>query len=354
MTARAYHAFIIIITILFAACTPQSQVVELPTVAVLPSLTPSSTSTSTPSPTHTLTPTPTLTPTTTDTPTNTPTFTPTLSATPSVTRTPSITPTHTLTHTPTATDTPVATNTPDAPQITSFSASTTSAAPNASVTLRWVSVSDTARIDQMNQQGAVVNSFSVTPSGELPVAIPAKSGRLVVYRLVALRGGQQAQQSIPITITCANPWFFGNELAPPNSGCPTTVGSIGDGKFQPFQRGFMIYVNANGVNTIYGLQNDGNRYVSFVSGWDGTGFPEYGEPPNSSLIKPREQFRWAFLDTLAPVGTWESAIGWGTSEINRDSRTIQFEESGAFYIDGPNNAVFRFSGGSSGTWSRLR
>ncbi len=352
--SKAFHAFIIIIAILFAACSPESQVAELPTLAVLPSLTPSLTPTLTPTPTNTLTPTPT------NTPTATATFTPTLSATPTVTHTATVTststvtPTNTQTPTATATFTPVPTNTPDTPQITSFTASSNTAAPGASVTLRWVSASDSARIDQLNQQGAVINSFSVTPSGELPVAIPAGSGRLVVYRLVAIRGGEQAQQSIPITISCATPWFFGNELAPPNSGCPTTVGSVGDGKFQPFQRGFMIYVDANGVNTVYGLQNDGNRYISYVSGWDGTGFPEYGEPPNSSLIKPREQFRWAFLETLAPVGTWESAIGWGTAEINRDSRTIQFEENGAFYIDGPNNAVFRFSGGSSGTWTRLR
>jgi hypothetical protein len=173
----------------------------------------------------------------------------------------------------------------------------------------------------------------------------------VVYRLVAIRGNMQAQQSIPIQISCPIPWFFGDQYAPANSGCPTAVGAIASGKFQQFERGLMIYVTANGLNTVYGLQNEGNRYISYVAGSDGSGL-DYDDPPDG-LYKPREQFRWAFLNTLAPVGTWQNAIGWGITDINRDSRTIQYETGGAFYIDSP-SGVYRFSGGEQGTWSQIR
>lgn len=331
---------------LTAACQPEPQVIELPTLASLPTLTPSDTPTMTPFPTDTPTPTPT------DTPTITPTYTPSLTVTPSLTPTSTVTPTNTVTPSPTPTDTPTVTPTPDTPQILDFTASSTSPVPGANVTLRWSSIADAARIDQLNQQGAVVQTFSVPPSGEITVTIPGNLGRLIVYRLAAIRGGQETARSIPITVSCAIAWFFGNEFAPVNSGCPAALGAVAAGKYQPFERGLMIFVTANGLNRIYGLQNANNRYISYVSGWDGNSM-DYPDAP-SGLYRPLNEFRWAFLNTLAPVGTWQDALGWATADINRDSRTIQFEDSGAFYIDAPGGAVYRFSGGDSGTWLKIK
>lgn len=341
----------ILLVLMVAACRTQPQVVELPTVAVLPSLTPSNTPTLTNTPTNT--PTLTATPTATDTPTLTPTLTATTTNTPrpSATVTSSVTPTATQTPTNTATLTPTLTPTSNLPSIASFTASATTGQPGTGITLRWSTVSDTTRIDQLNQQGTLTQSFSVVPTGELAITLPSDSGSQVIYRLVAIRSGMQSQQSIPIQISCPVPWFFGDQYAPPNSGCPTALGAVGSGKFQQFERGMMIYVNANGLNTVFAMQNDGSRYLSFVAGGDGSG-STYGNPP-SNLFKPQEQFLWAYANTLAPVGTWESAIGWGLAPINRDSRTIQYETGGAFYIDSP-NGVYRFSGGTSGTWSQIR
>lgn len=354
MLIRLWQLLITVsILLLVTACQPQeSEIVELPTLAELPTLTPSDT------PTPTNTPTDTLTPTATDTATATPTSTPSLTSTPSVTATPSvtvtssITPTNTLTPTSTATNTPTLTVTPDAPQILSFTGSVSSAAPGTNVILRWSTVADVARIDQLNQQGAVAQTFSVPVSGELTVTIPANQGKLIVYRLIAIRGSQEATRSVPVTVTCAIAWFFGNEFAPANSGCPVAVGAVAAGKFQPFERGVMFYITANGLNRIYGLQNDGNRYTSFVSGWDGNSM-SYPDAPDN-LYRPSNEFRWAFLNTNAPIGTWQSTIGWGTTEVNRNDRTIQFEDSGAFYIDAPNGGVYRFSGGDSGTWQKIK
>ena len=351
MVLRMKFTLILIVAILLAACQPQAEVVELPTLAILPSFTPSDTPTITPFPTSTPTPTSTLTPTATDTPTTTLTPTSTLTATPSVTVTSSVTPTNTLTHTPTATSTSTTTPTPNAPQVLTFGASSTSAARGGTITLRWSTISDSARIDQLNQAGAVTQSFSVAASGDLAVVIPVDATQLVVYRLVALRGGQEARQSVSIQITCPIPWFFGSEFAPPNSGCPTAVAAVAAGKYQPFERGLMIFVTANGLNRIYGLQNDGNRYTSYVSTWDGAGM-SFDDPP-SGLFRPINEFRWAFLNTLAPVGTWQNALGWATADINRDARSIQMEQNGAFYIDTP-NGVYRFSGGDTGTWSKIK
>lgn len=342
------RVLILVVIMLAAACQPQqAEVVELPTLAVLPTLTASNTPTNTPR--NTDTPTATNTP----TPTNTFTPTPTLSVTASLTNTPSITPTATNTPTSTATATPPATATPNVPQIISFTSSANNVQVNATIVLTWQAIADSARIDQLNSQGAVTQSFPVSPSGQLSVVIPGNTGQQVIYRLVAQRGGQEVSTSIPITITCAIQWFFGAPPAGSNVGCPTAVGAIAAGSYQPFERGFMIFVSANGLDKIYGLQTQDNRYIAYTDGWDGTTI--VSDSPPGGFFSPQAMFNWAYYNTNAPVGAWNGAIGWATSNINNDVRTIQFEQnSSAFYIDAPGNIVFRFSGGDSGTWTRIK
>ena len=103
---------LLVCMVLIAACDSQQEVVVVPTLMVLPSMTPTDTATLTPIPTDTATITPTFTETPTETATDTFTPTPTETATdtltPTFTRTPSRTPTRTprFTRTPTLTPTP--------------------------------------------------------------------------------------------------------------------------------------------------------------------------------------------------------------------------------------------------------
>lgn len=84
----------------------QEVAVALPTVGVLPTLTPTAIPTTGLPPTFTLTPTDTLTPTNTEPPTFTPTVSPTITDTPAPTETPTITPTASVSPTPMPTETP--------------------------------------------------------------------------------------------------------------------------------------------------------------------------------------------------------------------------------------------------------
>jgi hypothetical protein len=337
--------FFILTILVVAACSPAEEVAELPTLAVLPSVTPSFTPTATPTATLTFTLTNTLTSTATNTHTPTATYTHTATTTPS--QTPTATSTLTTTSTPTNTVTP----TPNAPQIITFGASATTVTSNSSIVLSWNTISDTARIDQLNQQGAVVQTFSIIPTGQLTVLVPGGT-RLVIYKLTAQRGGQEVTQSIPITVQCPISWFFGDQYAPASANCPTSVGAIGVGAFQSFERGFMIYVNANNLNRIYGLQTQDGRYIEYTNGWDGTTLTTSSPP--GGLFEPQQMFNWAYFNTNAPIGSWNGAIGWGTGSIDSGNRTIQFEEgTGVFYVDSP-VGVFRFSGGSNPTWTRIK
>ncbi len=353
MFTRLSHLMVLIILLLLAACQPQAEeVVELPTLAVLPSLTPSHTPTPTFTPTATLTFTPTL------TPTNTPTATVTLTRTPTVTATFSVTPTFTLTFTPTftatptATNTPVATNTPNAPQILSFTTTATTALPNSSITLAWNSIADTARIDQLNQQGALMQTFSISPVGSLVVTVPANAGSLVVFRLAVQRAGQEVTLSLPIAIQCASAFFFGS--VPQGAACPSGNSTTGIGAFQDYERGFMVYISANNQSIIYGAVDNGNRYVQFANSWDGvTSYSCFGTVPGG-LVAPQGIFAWAYCNTAAPGGgSWVDGLGFATADGNIDNRTIQFDTAGGFYIDSP-IGVFRFSGGSNLTWTKVQ
>ncbi len=346
---------LILLLLGLTACQPEAQVAELPTLAVLPSLTATLTPTNTLTPTSTLTPTPTNTATPTSTPTLT--LTPTVTTTATITRTPTstLTPTPTQTPTPVATDTPTLTSTPNTPQILSFTASATTGAANSTLLLRWATISDSARIDQLNQQGAVMQTFPITPNGELSVVLPPNAGKQVIYKLVALRSGLEVSQSLPITLLCTVGWFFGDQFAPPAAQCPTAVGAIAGGAFQSFERGVMLYTNANGLDKIYALLNTGNTYTAVTSGWDGSSqTPNFGNPP-SGFKSPAEHFLWVYNTQLAPVGTWVQAMGWATGDLNKDNRTIQFEQgTNAIYIDAPGGAVYRLVGGDAGTWAKIK
>jgi hypothetical protein len=224
---------------------------------------------------------------------------------------------------------------------------------NTTIVLTWQAIADSARIDQLNSQGAVTQTFPVSASGQLSVVIPGNTGQQVIYRLSAQRAGQEVSTSIPITITCAIQWFFGTPPAGSNVGCPTAVGAIAAGSYQPFERGFMIFTTANGLDKIYGLQTQDNRYIAYTDGWDGSTI--VSSSPPGGLFAPQAMFNWAYFNTNAPVGAWNNAIGWATANINNDARTIQFEQNSlAFYMDAPGNIVFRFSGGDSGTWTRIK
>lgn len=381
---------ILVSLVVLAACQPSEQIVVVPTLAVLPSPTITDTPTYTPFPTWTDTPTPTetpsLTPTFTLTPSDTPTETdtPTLTLTPSNTWTPSktlfptLTPSNTPTDTPTHTRTPLPTRTftPVPPtrtptftatplaQIITFGADMTTVTPGASVRLAWSTLADLVRIELLNQNGSLIQSFTALPPvGSLVVITPSNQGRSVQYRLVASRTGTEAglqgaeaSQTISISIVCAVSWFFGDQYVPPGTPCPAAVGAVAQGAFQRFERGVMIYVNANGLNRVYGLQNDSARYLGAVSGWDGTTIDESAAP--AGFFRPEQMLNWAYYHTLAPVGTWNSAIGWATTPLDTGFRTVQWEGSiggsSPFYVDAPNGEIYRFSGGDAGTWIRVR
>ncbi|MFW5748746.1 MAG: hypothetical protein ACOCYT_03950 [Chloroflexota bacterium] len=354
---------------LLAACggSEEAEVGQLPTRFVAPTDPPTATATATdpssPTPlaTFTATNTPSLTPT--DTLTTTPTLSPTpsLSPTPRATATFTLTPPPTATNTPIPTATPIASATPNTPQINSFEASAASVAGGTPITLTWQAVGDIARIDQLGEQGTVQQTFSVQVTGQLPVTVPNTGGQ-VIYRLTVQRGGQEVSRSIPVQVqvTCAIPWFFGAQLAPPEAGCPLAAQTNITGKLQVFERGIMLNLSINAEDRVYGLNGQNNRYMVYRNNWDGvtTYTVPCGTAP-AGLQNPQDVFNWAYHNTLGTVGLWcdaTNSIGWAVAPANLSvSFTVQFEATGTgFYIGIPGFSTVRISGEpQTGTWQRL-
>ncbi len=370
--SRSSLALIMLIVAALAACAPQPQdAAELPTLLVLPTLAPSSTMASSPTPTITPTATHTLTLTATVTPSITPTRTPAATHTASATTAPRNTPTNTITPTQTpvpVTETPTITPTSSLPQIITFTTSSTTAVVGGQVALTWEAVGDAVRIEQVNPQGVIVQTLgALAQSGSTTVIIPSGQGTQIIYRLVVTRGTTSETRTVTIAISgqtsnCPIPWFFANP--PADAGCPTGPAVTADGAFQPFERGVMLYTNANTQNTVYGLANVGgmlaeNSYNRAVSTWNGTDtyatFNCAGAPPQG-FATPDRQFAWAYCNTNAPIGTWNYSIGWPTAPIDTSQRTIQFGQTGIIFIDSPSGIIYRLNpfqpNAVFATWSR--
>jgi len=365
----------LIILLSLAACNgTEEQVAELPTRIILPSDTPTFTPTftETPSATPTITPIPPS-----ATATNTATFTPTPTST--STTIPSATPipptnTATITPLPSNTPQPTATPTPNTPQIFRFVSNLTSvngtitAQAGTSLILSWESSADIVTIEQMSSQGTVEQVFSVTPTGQLPVTIPTTSTVQIIYRLVAQRGGTSTTQNLPIVIqqVCAVPWFFGSQLALPQSGCPSSGSVSLTGKIQFFERGLMINLTLGGQNWLYGIigttSATNGSYVAHVSAWDGvsTSTALCGTPA-SGFFAPQDVFNWVFNNssTLSINNyVWcdrSNALGWGVGNFQANvTYTVQYELNNvAFYISIPGYGTVRISGGATGTWQKV-
>lgn len=331
---------------------------ELPALLQLPTatetLTPTITFTPTITPTASSTPTLTHTPVPTETETGIPTETPT----PTITSTdlpPTATPTFTITPTETPTPLPTATATPLAPEIISFTASSVTVTGGSAITLTWQTNADTASLQRLNDQGVVQETFSIAPTGQLPVTVPNITGQ-VTYRLIAQRGGQEVAQSLQIAVqmTCSFNWFFGNQFA---EGCPQSQEVSAIGAVQLFERGIMIQVTAGGQNRVYGLNNTNGQYMVYNNAWDGT--TTYtcacGSPP-AGLFDAQGVFNWAYNNTNGTTGPWwtPSGIGWAVNNIDTNNfQTLQAHSDGSsFYLRVPGIGVIRFSGGAvTGTWS---
>jgi hypothetical protein len=337
-----------------AACSPATPEPELPTLAVLPTITPSRTPTDTPIPTWTPTETRTPTPTITRTPTPTVTLTPTLTVTSSITPTSTNTPTPTLTPSDTPTPTSTFTPTSSVPVISDLSVSPNEANVGDTVTLTWDAEGDQTTLQIQNQFGNTVSQVNLPPRGSQQVVIPDSIRTLAVFRLNVTRGGLTESRSVAVDLGCDGLFFFAAGRID-GSICPEGQPSTSTGRYQPFQRGTMLWIPQK--DRVYFLYSGSqNGLFSRLEQQTLTG--TLPVQPSGQFL-PEEEFAGVWLQTFSPNGnTWESEIGYGTQNAQQFTFTIQeVEGSTAFFvgIDSLFLYLIQPSPGSldTGTWALI-
>jgi hypothetical protein len=331
---------ILSLLVLLAACQTPTPVVVVPTLAVLP------TETETPIPTDTLTPTETLIPT--DTPTPPPTTTFTLS--------PSSTYTETATHTQTRTFTPSLTITDTITPTFSLTPSDTPDLPLLG-DLALLAANVTVLPPEIRYGTGTLTALAqiraLTPAnGTSAIGVPPTGVALGTPVLVTL-------PPPPQTTTCAYPppgnlnaMFASDPTLQALLGCaagappvPTLLSSA----WQPFERGFMIYL-AGTPGSIYAITSDGRfrRFDdTFVSGVD----PESGgETPPSGLFEPVRGFGKVWRSNV----DIRALLGWATQQERGDTASVQlFARGRAIFLPGYGQTYFLFDDATftgGGTW----
>jgi hypothetical protein len=325
---------LLLLVALLTACQSQN-VADLPTVAVLPSVTPSFTPTNPPAATRT--PVPTFTHTPTATLTQTPSTTPTATKT-STPRPPTATSTSTITPTPSRTPTNTPTATPAEPRILSFTTSATEAAANSQITLAWTTDAERVRLERISTDGQVAEATEVQTDGNAIVTVPGGAAQ-VVYRLVAVKANKSTTLSLSINVksACSMAWFFN---AAKSDVCPSGAVQIASGAFQNFQNGYMFRFQLGALNRVCGVQFDLNRYTCYnYVAYSGT--PPVTPP--AGFQAPGADFQDAFYNQLALGGPWYNVIGWATVSISSSTINTQFDTNGNLYAQLP-TGVYVFDG----------
>lgn len=141
----------------------------------------------------------------------------------------------------------------------------------------------------------------------------------------------------PVDRVCDSTWFF---IEPRPAGCPLNPPNVGQGVYQTFQNGYMLWVGNQ--DAIYVLYNDQQspRWQVFRDYFN-EGMPEFAaeyiSAPSPGLWQPRRGFGLLWRDNRVI----RDRIGWATMEWEMPFSTqVQTGNDGAVYMSRPDGQVF--------------
>jgi hypothetical protein len=181
-------------------------------------------------------------------------------------------------------------------------------------------------------------TLTFTPT-RTPSVTPSITATLLIAPVIA---GQSTAISInPASVNCPYNWFFSN---PQPNVCPLGGASIGSGSILYFERGFMVWVEAQ--DAIYVFFNDvgSPRWQVFNDAFDAGLMPEsdpsfdVNVPPLS--WQPRRGFGLIWREQTQA----RDRIGWAIQESETSYNVpIQASPDGVIYMGLPNSGVVSLS-----------
>lgn len=159
-------------------------------------------------------------------------------------------------------------------------------------------------------------------AGSLTISAPTEvtSARFTIF-------GQEGTgaDGIPVTITCAYPWFAAGER---QTFCPNAPARMAQAAYQPFERGLMVWFEGR----IWWLDNGGNGRIE-PDRWAG-GDVVYDETPPAGLYQPVRGFGTLWVADSSV----RSALGWATAP--EQGYTLQVQETNDFARPGQRGSYY--------------
>jgi hypothetical protein len=160
---------------------------------------------------------------------------------------------------------------------------------------------------------------------------------------------QPAPIIAPVDALCPSAWAY---IQPPPPGCPLAPATVGQGVYQTFERGHMLWVQQH--DSIYVLYNDGalpywTRYPDpfdeNIHPWDDPALnADPSRPPNT--WQPRRGFGKLWRENEAV----RSRVGWATLEWEAPySVKVQTRDDGTLFLNDSLGRVFMLS--PAGPWN---
>lgn len=221
---------------------------------------------------------------------------------------------------------PLITSSPSGPTIHFFRANVEIAGPGDTIQLEWASTGgDSASLWRISRGGPIAEFWDVSPTGTFSYTISTAEREYVQFALyVSNAEGESSDADLSIPLTCPDTWFF----SPAPDGCPGAPAHFADGAEQPFEAGYMVWVEdgwAEGQAGIYVLYDDevfSPRWAFYADTWEeGEPLCNVGEVP-PGLYQPERGFGnlWCEEQEVRARLGWatEPETGYETA-VQRDS-----------------------------------
>lgn len=250
---------------------------------------------------------------------------------------------------------PLILSSPPGPTIHYFRANVEIADPGDTIQLEWASTGGvSASLWRINRGGPIAEIWDVAPTGAFTYTISTTEREYVQFSLyVADAEGDSNGAGLTIPLTCPDTWFF----SPAPDGCPGAPAVFSDGAEQPFESGYMLWVEevvAGGGPGIYVLYDDeivSPRWNFYPDTWEeGDPLCDVGQPP-PGLYQPQRGFGKLWCDEPGV----RDRLGWATEPETGYETAVQRDSApkySTFYVRAADGNVWKLLPERSG-WEKI-
>jgi hypothetical protein len=247
--------------------------------------------------------------------------------------------------TPTTPPTPTQTPTPEPVHIQSFEVSPSVLDPGDAVTVSWQTTGDEVDIVRINDLGQIAQYWEALPSGTLTFDATDDIRNFMIFRITVTTEGQQETLEKTVTMTCPDAWFFSN----PPLDCPRRAALTSSGVAQHFERGLMVWMDAN--DQVFIFYDDGGSYqgqalnaydISPDRWWPWMPENDPGIVPPTGYYQPIRGFYMAWAEPDAVTFHARGRLGWATDQEFSLTVSYQCDSEPRYpdcYLQGPDGVI---------------